>query len=174
MIVETHAETIAKISIFSDDISLITNVMHYLKPAFFAAGQYIYRTADEGVKAIMFLLDGIAEEVPDKDWKTLQKQNSAPNATIMKLYSTNHLSAGSGAKEGEEGKGLHRKIIEAGKCFGYQCFVAESENSGKKPPPTAYRAFTACSIMLLTEYAMKSIIERHPVLREKLREGNIG
>ena len=170
MIVETNAETIAKISIFSDDISLITNVMHYLKPAFFAAGQYIYRTSDEGVKAIMFLLEGIAEEVPDKDWAKLQRENSGVlNPTIKKLFSTDNLDTDHGVDSEKSTKGLHRKIIEAGKCFGYQCFVAESESSGLKAPPTAYRAFTSCSIMLLTEYALKSIIERHPVLREKLK-----
>jgi hypothetical protein len=145
--------------------------MHYLRPAFFAAGQYIYRTSDEGVKAIMFLLDGIAEEVPDKDWAKLQRENSGVlNPTIKKLFSSVDNVEEMGIDTEKSTKGLHRKIIEAGKCFGYQCFVAESESSGRKAPPTAYRAFTSCSIMLLTEYAMKSIIERHPVLREKLKE----
>ena len=87
MILETHADTIAKISMFSNDVSLITNVMHYLKPAFFSAGQFIYRTSDEGVKGIMFLLEGIAEEVEDTAWGALigKRDRSGPIPTIQKV-----------------------------------------------------------------------------------------
>ena len=38
-----------------------------------------------------------------------------------------------------------------------------------RPQAIAYRAFSACSVMQLTERALKAIIERHPVLRDKLK-----
>ncbi|GMH84089.1 hypothetical protein TL16_g09811 [Triparma laevis f. inornata] len=185
MILETHADTIEKISLFSDDVSLITNVLHYLKPSFFSAGQFIYRTSDEGVKGIMFLLDGIAEEVPDEEWVDIGKRDRGDNVPIIgKLYSQGKLDkkkTGAGGKTAEElekekeeeekkkkehGKGLHRNIIEAGKCFGYQCFVTKDRDR----KPMAYRAFSDCSIMVLSEIALKAIIERHPVLRDKLSD----
>ncbi|GMH86577.1 hypothetical protein TrST_g13891 [Triparma strigata] len=184
MILETHADTIEKISLFSDDVSLITNVLHYLKPKYFSAGQFIYRTSDEGVKGIMFLLDGIAEEVPDEDWVDISKRDRGGNNNapiIGKLYSQGKLSIKKNknnkddeddeaekraSEKKEQGKGLHRNIIEAGKCFGYQCFVTKD----KDRKPMAYRAFSDCSLMVLSEVALRSIIERHPVLRDKLRE----
>ena len=90
---------------------------------------------------------------------------------FSQLYSAKELEEEESANstpEGKErkksGKGLHRNIIEAGKCFGYQCFV--TKDSERRA--IAYRAFSACSIMQLTERALKAIIERHPVLRDKL------
>ena len=178
MIVEAHAMTIKKIAIFnSGDVSLITNVMHYLKPAFFGADQYIYRSSDEGVRALMFLLSGIAEEVPDRNFGASLSGLKSPMSG--KLYCRESFNSQSEAEEEggggdsesdrSHGIGLDRKIIEAGKCFGYQSFVADGASDVEKPS-IAYRAFVACSVMLLTEYALKAIIERHPVLREKLRK----
>ncbi len=193
MMLQAHAKTISKISMFGNDTSLIMSVMSYMRPAFFSAGQYIYRSSDEGVKAIMFLLDGIAEEVPDADWEAYLAENAAaPSPTLKKLYSFSggdnfkgdgkqKTSAGS-AKDlfakpdpktgedvlGKQESGLHRNIIESGKCFGYQCFLDEKD--GVKRNPIAYRAFSNCAVMSLKEHDIKSIIDRHPVLRDKLLE----
>lgn len=225
MIMEAHKKTIPKISIFQNgDISLITNVMHYMRPALFSAGQYIYRTSDEGVKSIMFLLEGIAEEVPDEEFISLTQQiqeevensqgkqgkekgtpskdkSNSPkkmgNIGIRKLYSHPAImnkqgsqsasrkriklgvsfkkKKGAGAEEEKAppppppestlGDGLHRRIIEAGKCFGYRCFLRNST----KEVPIAFRAFSSCSIMMLVESDLRMIIDRHPVLRMKLK-----
>jgi hypothetical protein len=179
MVLEANASTISKVSIFDKDASLIMNVMGYLRPAFFSAGQFIYRTSDEGVKAIMFLLDGIAEEVPDLDYEDQFKQGldeEAPNPSIRKLQSFNEAMVGSAKKsdkklgsaksDGGAKSGLHRNIIEAGKCFGYQCFL----NNVADQPTVAYRAFSSCSVMILREADLKNIIERHPVLSSKLQK----
>lgn len=195
IILEANKAVIDKVSIFdSRDVSLIINVMNYLNPAFFSAGQYIYRSSDEGVKAIMFLLDGIAEEVPDTTWEEeANKADGMASPSIRKLYSFNQamevggkdgLNTKNREKLGKQGSlpqvdqtddekrkadsaakaKLDRKIIESGKCFGYQSFLDASE-----VPTVAYRAFSSCSVMILQEADLKVIIERHPVLRDKLQ-----
>jgi len=184
MIMQSYAKVIDKIILFENDISLITNVMIYMKSSYYSAGQYILRNRDEGVSALMFLLDGIAEEVEDREvLKPLAKRREAKqgkNATrgedLDKLKNRLNLSKDESFsklyhKEDSQNKksddGLKRHIIESGKCFGYEAFVT-SDTGEKMFSTVAYRAFSNCSIMQLGELELRTIIEKHPVLREKL------
>ena len=43
MIMQSYSKVIKKIILFDNDISLITNVMIYMRSSYFSAGQYILR-----------------------------------------------------------------------------------------------------------------------------------
>lgn len=135
--------------------------MIFMKSSYYSAGQYIQRSKDEGVGALMFLLDGIAEEVEDLEVIETQQSKKAKRQTKPKMLkkmgkdkSFNKLYHSSDA----EHDGLKRHIIESGKCFGYEGFVT-TRSGEKKFPAIAYRAFSNCSIMQLGELEVSGLDE---------------